>query len=406
MKFLIPEFYKKFNCIGSECEETCCQIWKVYIDKKTYLKYKNYKGDKEIEVLLKKHIKRNRQSNSDFSYAKLIMDENNMCPFLDSNNLCSIYTKLGEDYMGLTCKLYPRIFAETIGFREKGLSTSCPEVIRVGLLNKERMEFEVVESDSGEFMKDYDFNNYSKREKDIFWPLRNFSITLVQNREYNLDERLIILAIVINKLDILIKERNYNEIESKINYYQNLIDNNQFRDVLKNFNVNRIFQINFMDEIFRIIQVETRAYKICEEIYRESLDIFALKDVSEEEELLHYEEIYKTYYKKFMDEKSHILENYIINNMFNTKFPYSETFTTEVFNNLFMIIIRYLVLKFNLVAASKKYGEKLDDSKIVEIIYKLSKIIEHNSVVIAKIINQLESDNLKDIAHMIALIKD
>ena len=26
---LIPEYVKKFKCIGSECEDTCCKGWRI-----------------------------------------------------------------------------------------------------------------------------------------------------------------------------------------------------------------------------------------------------------------------------------------------------------------------------------------------------------------------------------------
>jgi len=38
---LQPEYMKNFHCIGSDCEGNCCIGWRVDLDKKTYLKYKN-----------------------------------------------------------------------------------------------------------------------------------------------------------------------------------------------------------------------------------------------------------------------------------------------------------------------------------------------------------------------------
>ena len=39
MNQLVPKYYDKFKCIGSECPETCCQGWPITIDKQTFNKY-------------------------------------------------------------------------------------------------------------------------------------------------------------------------------------------------------------------------------------------------------------------------------------------------------------------------------------------------------------------------------
>ena len=38
---LAPNYYKKFRCLGSECPDTCCQGWRIVLDKKTHDKYTN-----------------------------------------------------------------------------------------------------------------------------------------------------------------------------------------------------------------------------------------------------------------------------------------------------------------------------------------------------------------------------
>ena len=39
MNQLVPQYYDKFKCIGSECPETCCQGWQITLDKETFNKY-------------------------------------------------------------------------------------------------------------------------------------------------------------------------------------------------------------------------------------------------------------------------------------------------------------------------------------------------------------------------------
>ena len=35
MLYTYPHYYKKFRCIASECEDTCCAGWAITIDPKS-----------------------------------------------------------------------------------------------------------------------------------------------------------------------------------------------------------------------------------------------------------------------------------------------------------------------------------------------------------------------------------
>ena len=44
MLYTYPHYYRKFQCIASECEDTCCAGWEIMIDDKALEKYKKAKG--------------------------------------------------------------------------------------------------------------------------------------------------------------------------------------------------------------------------------------------------------------------------------------------------------------------------------------------------------------------------
>ncbi|PPR38608.1 MAG: hypothetical protein CFH30_01042, partial [Alphaproteobacteria bacterium MarineAlpha8_Bin1] len=39
MTDLHPSYYNQFSCLGSECEETCCQGWKIDVDQNCHKKF-------------------------------------------------------------------------------------------------------------------------------------------------------------------------------------------------------------------------------------------------------------------------------------------------------------------------------------------------------------------------------
>lgn len=137
---LYPNYLAEFQCIGANCEDTCCAGWTVLVDKKTYQKYMNVK-EPHMKAKLKENVKRDRSRGSEAAYAKIKMDEKGACTFLEEDQLCGIYKELGEDYLCNTCTVYPRNLQNVMGVVEKSLTPSCPEAARLMLLNRGVMQF-------------------------------------------------------------------------------------------------------------------------------------------------------------------------------------------------------------------------------------------------------------------------
>src|SRR5579862_3256125 len=103
VKLLQAQHYDTFRCIGAECEDTCCDGWGVTVDRKTYDKYQNC-GDPELRSSFRDLVTINTAATSNDDYAMFKLTETH-CPFL-AQGLCSIQTKLGEDYLSDTCATY------------------------------------------------------------------------------------------------------------------------------------------------------------------------------------------------------------------------------------------------------------------------------------------------------------
>ncbi len=102
----MPSYMSKFKCIAAACEETCCAGWYIAIDERTYKKYKKVKHP-EMKKRLDKEIVVKKGQVIGQNVAKIKL-KNNRCAFLAKDNLCDLYTHLGESYLSETCKMYPR----------------------------------------------------------------------------------------------------------------------------------------------------------------------------------------------------------------------------------------------------------------------------------------------------------
>ncbi|MBA8896693.1 flagellin lysine-N-methylase [Clostridium saccharobutylicum] len=181
MKTIVPHYYKDFKCAASKCTDTCCAGWEIIIDDETYKHYDNVCGE------FGERLKSNLTLYEDGEPGFLLQNDN--CPFLNKNNLCDIYTELGENYLCYTCKTYPRLIEEYCNLREIGISLSCPEAARLILLDSKRVTFEV--SDDYEMKSTYDDINFDISVHIIC--AKKMALDILQNRSMSLNHRIALL---------------------------------------------------------------------------------------------------------------------------------------------------------------------------------------------------------------------
>lgn len=214
MKTRVPDYFKKFKCIASECEDTCCAGWEIVIDDDTYDIYKTVDG--EFGKRLKEEIYLDEENDPIFRL------KGNNCAFLNDNKMCDIYSELGEDALCYTCQQYPRYTEEFGSIREVGLSLSCPEACRIILGTSKITEFETSEDD--EMVPAYNDISF-----DIFMQLtkaRKVMIKIIQDRSIELNYR---IAIVLSFSEEIQKKIDEDKIE-EITYVCKKYCNREFLD--------------------------------------------------------------------------------------------------------------------------------------------------------------------------------
>jgi len=170
-----PDYYKEFSCIADKCEATCCAGWQIVVDEESLKKYKKVTGE----------FKHRIKNGVDFKEGVFYQNEGKRCAFLNEQNLCDMYTALGEDSLCDTCKRYPRHIEEFENVREFTLSASCPEVARILLSKQEPVCFFDTESDGEEeVFDDFDPVVYEKLKE-----ARGEMIKFLQNRGFPIEER-------------------------------------------------------------------------------------------------------------------------------------------------------------------------------------------------------------------------
>lgn len=143
MNLVYPDYYNDFRCIADKCRHSCCIGWEIDIDSESLSFYKTVEGD---------FGKRLRDNISLEDTPHFILDNNERCPFLNSNNLCDIYTNLGDDKLCSICREHPRFYNEFDTHTEAGLGLCCEEAARLIITKKDPVKLINLPDISGDFV--------------------------------------------------------------------------------------------------------------------------------------------------------------------------------------------------------------------------------------------------------------
>lgn len=205
MEYTYPDYYKKFQCIAGDCENTCCAGWGIVIDDKSLEKYKKYPGS--FGSRLYNSIDWKEQS---FQQIK------KQCAFLNEQNLCDIYSEAGKDMLCKTCKRYPRHLEEFENLREVSLSLSCPQVARMILGRREKVKYvSSYRETKEEEYEEFDLFLFTKLQE-----IRDFLLEILQRETLSLEYRLSFVLAVSHDIQGRIRRCRLFEIDDLLTKYE------------------------------------------------------------------------------------------------------------------------------------------------------------------------------------------
>lgn len=411
---LVPQYMKNFQCTGPGCQENCCETsWAIHVDKRTYQKYRKLK-DKKLRALLDKQVTRNRSNPTDQKYAKLKLGRDGKCVFLDDNKLCALQRQLGEDYLCDTCTLYPRHSNLVEGVVETSASLSCPEVAQLVLFEEGGIEFTLIEEETHQrinLKKKLDLQDPRLKNSYIqyFWDLRRFTIELLQDREYILEDRLLFLGIFCKKLDEYIQDKKVPEIPLLVERYRVLAAEGSLRETLGQVPARLDVQMELLKEIadmrFKYPFVKNR---VTGNNYLKYLAQFLgavgyTREASLPEVGERYRQLARDYYRPFIEQHPYVLENYLVNYVFMTLFPLGDY--RDVFDDYVMLTIQYGLLKMLLIGVAG-HNRGLDEETVVCLVQSYITTTENNAFFLRDVYQKIKEKNFDTLAFMAILIKN
>lgn len=377
---------KKFKCIGKECKDTCCHSWQIYIDKKTYKKYiKLNKSYAENLTIL--------NSDNEYKYSKIKLNKEGFCPFFTQEKLCNIHKKHGEKMLSYTCQIYPKKIYMNIGRIEKSYSLSCPAVVDMLFMSKEKLTFDLDLYKPDKVILTGDKENLKVKglSDEGCFVLRSVAIEIMQDRGLSIKNRIYTLAqlcyIIQNLIDnefpeqeilayIKEVEGNYKQEEALRNIKTSKLNNKNkeyivekilmlVKDVMLDNNME--YQINYKTKVSNVLDKDFTHCEISE-ITSSTNNV-----------------------KKFFDENEYILEHYVVYKIFSEMFPKEYTRLDSAFEGL-LSKVSVLIIFLRIMNMQQ---DNIDLEEIKNGIYYYERYVEHSAlkkVFLGSIVNALNCE--------------
>jgi lysine-N-methylase len=373
---LLPRYVSRFSCIGSECEDNCCTGWRVSIDKKTFNAYRQTE-EAELNALLAGNVKRQRSQASDANYARIELKAGTQqCPILD-DRLCSVQKKMGESFLSDTCFSYPRQSRNFGGQYEQALTLSCPEAARQALLQADAFDFM-----EGTITVRTNGVNTVKPKQGIPLELMNqvriFCLKLVRTEGLELWHKLAVLGVFCESLTGTLAKGGHASIPSLLDSFAAMVEQGLVLDALAELQPNHSVQALVFAVFWQQKKNATASVvqnKVFEAIAK-GLGGNAETGLVTAEQLVDCYSRGVTRLPEALQAAPHLLEHYILNEMFCDLFPFH---TASPYENYLQLISRFGLLRLMLAARCNTDGAVPDAAVLVQTVQVHCRRFQHDA---------------------------
>ena len=380
MKIRVPEYFKDFKCIASECEDTCCAGWGIVIDDESYHKYQKVEG--AFGDRLKSEIVHDAGEN-------IFVLKGNDCPFLNESKLCDIYNELGEEGLCYTCRQYPRYLEEFGSLREMGISLSCPEAARIILRDSKKATFEL--SENNEEVSTY--NDINARLYIELMQCRKIVFDILQDRSIKLNYRAAIILSFAKEIQDKIDENEMADIKDIREKYSNESFIKELLSNLNQYKNNKDDKYNNMHEYFNVFK-NLKHINPNDPLGLDDAIRYFWQSEDDKEIYLSKNEYFNKYYEKSMYKFEHILVYFIFRYFMKAVFDY------DISAKVKTAIVSYLMIKELAIVRFTEEGDFTEED-MVDIAHMYSKDIEHLEENIESLAEIFETNEVFSVEKMI-----
>lgn len=128
-------YLEKFRCIAEACEDPCCTEWSIPVDEERTLALKaRMSGSAEERDEFARALVPDPAAGALGRHSLMVLVDGVRCAMLEADRLCAIQRRYGEPFLPDTCAVFPRSVGRVGERVEVAAAMSCPEAARLALL--------------------------------------------------------------------------------------------------------------------------------------------------------------------------------------------------------------------------------------------------------------------------------
>ena len=411
----VPDYYENFQCLGPDCEDSCCIGWRVTIDRDTWQRYQSCRHESLVPLMRSAVIPvAEKNQRSARNYASVTMQADGSCPFLQRDRLCMIQKELGPEALSTTCAVFPRSHSRFGEYREYGLDLSCPEAARLILLHPEPIRLVAASADidlGARAVLSYNLVGDPKHIA-ILDDFRGLILGILQFRELTLGARMMMLGLLLDEVARVVRSPLYKssaDIVPVLSSFGALFDDaavyeTQFTQIPaetpRKLHALTTFLADFMKN--------GRPRFV--ECVLACVDGLLGSDRPESggnggaSALARYEHAYDTYYATYFRGKEYILENYVVNEVLTKLFPFMSV-RGSYLDQYRTLALNLAIVQMFLVGMAGHY-KGLTDERVVQLIQSFARRSAHDSSYIGKLTDATRSQGSQTMADEMWMLKE
>lgn len=354
-------FIEKFECLGADCEDTCCKGWGMQLDSVRKELY-----EKEAPELLDAVTS---------GEAELIMKRDpktDYCVKFD-NGICSIHKEKGTKFLGDACHFYPRVTRKFGSKITMSAALSCPEITRLALFednafatNETEIERIPVE------IKNYLPDGVTEEDAE---KIINAFIELAGDKSSTPERIMARIISVANSLTRYETGKWGEGINLMIKMSGEMLPAPEENPLDCHYLLNTLAGLIYaskktsrprLEEVFKSME---SAMGI--EINKETLEV--MQNVGQEN---FPKELKEKWQRKARENMSAILKRWIQTQLAMASFPFSG-FGDNVAEKVVILGVRFATVKLALMSNMKENGDAPDKETIVKIIQSIARFVDH-----------------------------
>ena len=413
--FPSPTYAAAFRCIGSECEDTCCEGWAIPVDRQTYEKYREFPPGRLGSVV--SGFVTITPNAPEHLYAQINVAASGCCAFLGADRLCAIQREYGPTLLSSTCSIYPRALNTVSGKLEGSLHLSCPEAARNVLLNADATQV-AGDLHSGAFRTDSVAYLPVNGDGQIYKPYANFLavrellITIIRDRARSIEQRMMLIGAVCERLEQVHSPKREAGVPSMLAEYHQIVQRRQLISELDALPTAHGLQLDVILKLMAHRIREGKGNPRFAETCRLFLEgIGYASEPTALERTRRYVDAHRNYYQPFFASRPHSLENYLLNYLFQTLFPFGRAGSPyfhqqSILDEYILLATHFAWLRALLIGVAGAYKECFAEEHLVQTVQSFCRAIEHQPSVLLwmnELMRELRLDSPSGMAVLLRL---